>query len=63
MVAHLTTDQIRRGDFLGVRDLTDAIHAYIHQHNQHAVPFVWTAPVERILEKVMKCRAVSDSLH
>lgn len=61
--AHLTTEQIRRGDFLSVRDLIDAIHAYIHNHNQHAVPFIWTAPAERILEKVMKCRAISESLH
>ena len=61
--AHLTTTQLRRGDFLSVRDLIDAIHAYIHNHNQQAVPFIWTAPAERILEKVMKCRAVSESLH
>ena len=61
--AHLTKEQIRRGDFLGVRDLIDAIQAYIHNYNQQAGPFIWTAPAERILEKVMKCRAVSESLH
>ena len=59
--AHLTTEQLRRGDFLSVRDLIDAIYAYIH-HNQDAVPFIWTAPAERILEKVMKYRAISESL-
>ena len=36
---------------------------HIHTYNQQAGPFIWTAPVERILEKVMKCRAVSESLH
>ena len=56
--SHLTTEQVRRGDFLSVPDLIDAIYAYIHNHNQHAVPFIWTAPAERLLEKVMKCRAV-----
>ena len=61
--SHLTTEQVRRGDFLSVPDLIDAIYAYIHNHNQHAVPFIWTAPAERILEKVMKCQAVSESLH
>lgn len=61
--AHLTTQQLRRGDFLSVPDVVDAIHAYIHHHNQQAVPFVWTASAERILEKVMKCRAISESLH
>ena len=61
--SHLTTEPVRRGDFLSVPDLIDAIDASIHTHNQHAVPFIWTAPAERILEKVMKCRAVSESLH
>jgi transposase len=61
--AHLTKEQIRRGDFLGVPDLIDAIQAYIHNYNQQAGPFIWTAPAERILEKVMKCRAISESLH
>ena len=61
--SHLTKQQIRRGDFLGVPDLIDAITAYIHHYNQQAGPFIWTAPAERILEKVMKCRAVSESLH
>lgn len=28
-----------------------------------AGPFIWTAPAERILENVMKCRATSESLH
>ena len=42
--SHLTTEQVRRGDFLSVPDLIDAIYAYIHNHNQHAVPFIWTAP-------------------
>ena len=60
---HLTKQQIRRGDFLGVPDLIDAITAYIHHYNQQAGPFIWTAPAERILEKVMKCRAISESLH
>ena len=46
--SHLTTEQVRRGDFLSVPDLIDAIYAYIHNHNQHAVPFIWTAPAERI---------------
>ena len=61
--SHLTTEQLRRGDFLSVGDLIDAIYAYIDNHNQDAVPFTWTAPAERILAKVMKCRAISDSLH
>ena len=35
-------EQIRRGDFLGVHDLIDAIQAYIHNYNQQAGPFIWT---------------------
>lgn len=34
--SHLTKNQIRRGDFLGVRDLIDAIDAYIHNYHQQA---------------------------
>ena len=34
-------EQIRRGDFLGVHDLIDAIQAYIHNYNQQAGPFIW----------------------
>jgi transposase len=61
--SHLTTDQIRRGDFLSVPDLVDAIYAYIHVYNQEAGPFIWTASADRILQKVTKCRAISESLH
>ena len=35
-------EQIRRGDFLGVRDLIEAIQASIHNYNQQAGPFIWT---------------------
>ena len=36
-------EQIRRGDFLDVHDLIDAIQAYIHNYNQQAGPrFIWT---------------------
>ena len=53
----------RRGAFLGVRDLIDAIRAYIDIHDHHAVPATWTAPAERILEHVTPCRVVAESLH
>jgi len=58
----LTDKMIRRGTFLSVEDLIQAIMAYIQQHNETAAPFVWTAKAERILEKVRRARAVLDKM-
>lgn len=58
----LTQKRIRRGTFDSVTELIEAIMNYIEGHNQDAKPFVWTASVERILEKVRRARAVIDNL-
>jgi len=39
--------------------LIDAIMAYIEGHNQDPTPFVWSAPVERILARIA-CSFSSD---
>jgi hypothetical protein len=38
--------------FNSVLDLIQAIHTYLNNHNQNPKEFVWSAPVERILEKI-----------
>ena len=43
--------------------LVEAIKNYIDEHNQNPHVFVWTAPVERILAKINKCKEVLDALH
>lgn len=59
----LTDKRIRRGSFRNVRELITAITQYLDHHNQHPRVFVWTAPVERILTKVTKCKEALDALH
>jgi transposase len=59
----ITEKRIRRGTFHNVAALIAAIKGYLDNHNQNPQVFVWTAPVERILTKVAKCKEVLDALH
>ena len=52
----LTDKAIRRGVFRSVPDLVDAINAYLTAHNDDPTPFIWTAEIEEILEKVGRAR-------
>jgi transposase len=54
--AELTQKSVRRGSFHSVDDLKRAIAAFLAAWNAEPVPFVWTASVEKILEKVERCR-------
>jgi transposase len=58
----ITDKQIRRGSFDSVRELTDAITAFINAHNTDPEPFVWTAGVQDILEKVRRARNTLDKV-
>ena len=53
----LTNKRIRRGVFHSVADLISAIEAYLATYNDDAKPFVWTAEVEKIMEKIGRARA------
>jgi transposase len=59
----ITDKRIRRGTFRNVRALIAAIQQYLDNHNQNPQVFVWSAPVERILAKIAKCKEASDALH
>jgi len=59
----LTTKRLRRGVFRSAPDLVTAIHEYIDLNNEDPKPFVWTASVEAILAKVMRCRAILETAH
>ena len=59
----ITDKRIRRGSFANVPALIQAITDYLENHNQNPKVFVWSAPVERILEKVAKCKEALDALH
>jgi transposase len=59
----LTDKRIRRGVFHSVPDLEAAIHGFLEAYNADPKPFVWTASVESILEKVGRCKAILETLH
>ena len=58
----LTGKRIRRGVFVSVQDLIDAIHEYMTVWNQDPKPFVWTATVESIVEKLRGCRQTLEQI-
>jgi len=43
--------------------LINAIMEFIETHNADPKPFVWSAPVERILSKIAKCKEALGALH
>jgi transposase len=57
----LTTKRLRRGSFASVEELQTAIHDYIDNHNRAAMPFVWTAEADKIIEKVGRARLALDN--
>lgn len=59
----LSQRRIRRGVFHSVGELIEVIREYLEQNNKEPKPFIWTASVQKILEKVQKCRAISETLH
>src|SRR5208283_2431840 len=54
--AELSQKTVRRGVFHSVRDLQRAITEFLAAWNANPTPFVWTASVERILDKIARCR-------
>lgn len=53
----LTEKAIRRGAFVSVPDLVQAIEAFLAAWNADPQPFVWTAKLEDILRKIERARA------
>lgn len=58
----LTTKRIRRDSFPSVPDLIAAINEFLEAWNDQPRPFVWTATVESILEKLSGCRQTLDEI-
>jgi transposase len=59
----ITDKRIRRGSFRSVAELIKAIDAYLAHNNVQPKPFVWTASVQQILQKVGRCKPISETLH
>jgi transposase len=59
----LTQRQIRRLAVTSVNELVDAINSYVEHRNQNPKPFVWTASVQQILDKVGRAKQTLETLH
>jgi len=54
--AELSQKAVRRGVFRSVEELEQAIAAFLSAWNTNPTPFVWTASIEKILEKIARAR-------
>lgn len=58
----ITQRAIRRGTFRSVKDLVSKIDQFVQHHNAKAMPFVWTATADSILEKIKRlCKCISET--
>jgi len=58
----LSEKAIRRGAFVSVPDLTQAIEAFLAAWNEAPRPFIWTATVENIVAKIERARTKLEQL-
>ena len=58
----LSAQCIRRGAFFSVYELQHAIHDFLDAWNEHPQPFVWTATVDSIMEKLSRCRQTLEKI-
>jgi transposase len=58
----LTRKRIRCGSFGSVEDLETAIEEFLTAWNEKPKPFVWTATVESIVEKLSRCRQTLEKI-
>ncbi|HEY6290139.1 MAG TPA: IS630 family transposase [Terriglobia bacterium] len=60
--AELTTKRVRCGSFHSVEDLQKAITEFLAAWNEHPRPFLWTATVVSIQEKLSRCRQTLEQI-
>jgi transposase len=58
----LTDKAIRRGSFASVPDLKQAIDEFMRAWNQNPKPFIWTASVGQIIEKIERARTKMEQI-
>ena len=58
----LTGKRLRRGVFVSVEDLQKAIEEFLAAWNDAPKPFVWTATVESIVEKLSRCKQTLERI-
>jgi transposase len=60
--AELTNKRLRRDSFLSVDDLIAAIDEFLAAWNDAPKPFVWTATVDSIVDKLARCRQTLEQI-
>lgn len=63
LFSELTERQIRRLAVSSVGELEAAIRSYLDQRNRDPKPYVWTASVEAIIDKVARGNSTLATLH
>jgi transposase len=58
----LTGKRVRRGSFANVDELQQAILEFLAAWNEQPKPFVWTATVQMIQEKLTRCRQTLEQI-
>ena len=58
----LSEKAIRRGSFVSVPDLHEAIDRFLEAWNQKPKPFIWTAKVEDMIKKIERARAKLEEI-
>jgi transposase len=58
----ITRQAIRRGSFTSVRQLTQAIGAFIDHWNDHPRPFTWTKDADKILASINRAKTKTSAL-
>ena len=58
----LTGKRVRRGSFANVEELQQAIMEFLAAWNEQPNPFVWTATVDMIQEKLARCRQTLEQI-
>ena len=58
----LTSKAVRRGCFSSVAELQSAIAAFLDAWNEDPKPFVWTATVQSIQDRLSRCRQTLEQI-
>ena len=61
-LGELTSKRVRRGTFFSVEELPKAIMEFLEAWNEDPKPFVWTATVDSIMEKLSRCRQTLEQI-
>ena len=61
--AKLTRRRLKRGVFVGIANLQEAINRFIAEHNQDPKPFVWTAHPNAIIKKRRRKNQMLVAIH